>query len=460
MKQISRSYYNFLCQTLKRFVFLSLLSLIPFTARAENKITISGISSGGFMASQMATTYSSQISGVGTVAGGFFYCAQNHLQEKIQEGRHYPFVGTRNLFLFEPGSQFYGDVITGQAAFQPETDNWFTPSVGNPIYQAVSICMQNPMLAKLPDLGQFEKNGLIDPVENLKSQQIYIYQGDVDTVVNPAMAKRLLEFYTQNQVDLKQIKTKTLPGAHNFPTDKKNLIGCGDQKMPYISSCDFNLAQDMLEHLLQKKLERTETNLLENLHRVDQNLEPMNESLPQQDWKSPIPSVASYGYLYASQACLENPASCELHIALHGCEMSDSFDHELHQKYQDQVVKTQVVGMIREKKNIPFWLSSISPANDERKLSYGTLKFAALSGYAELAEKNNLMVLFPQTWITAKNYPYNPKGCWDWFGVNGPDYATNKGVETSWLMDYAKRVRSTPKKYVLSLPPEFGEIGK
>lgn len=83
-----------------------ILALKPtsFADAVESKPTISGISSGAFMAVQMATIYSSQFSGLGTVAGGFFYCAKNHLQEKIWEG-DLTFLGSKNLFLYSNMSQ-------------------------------------------------------------------------------------------------------------------------------------------------------------------------------------------------------------------------------------------------------------------------------------------------------------------------------------------------------------------
>lgn len=460
MKQFSHFFENLIGRAFNRptlFVICSLMGLSA-TAHAETKkISISGISSGAFMAVQMGTIYSSQINGVGSVAGGFFYCAQNHLQEKIEEGRQNLFLGTKNLFLFQPSPKFFKDIITGQAVFSKK-DEWFSPAPANPIYQAVGVCMQNPNFATMPDLEKFEKDGLIDKAKNLKSQKVYIYHGDNDSVVDPQMQTRLEEFYVQNGVEKKQIKIKKLVGGHNFPTNKKNLNACDNQSVPYVSSCKFNVAQDMLQHLTGKKLLTGSANL-KNLYRVDQNLEPQNEALKQAEWKAPAQSLAPYGYLYASEKCLNSPSSCEVHVALHGCEMSDSFDTAFDKRYQDQVAQTQVVGMRTEAQRNVFTPTSW-PVIEERQIKYGALKFAMLSGYIELAENNDLIVLFPQTWITTENYPYNPKGCWDWFGATGSDYATNKGAEASWLSQYIQNISKQPKKYILSTAPDFAEAKK
>ena len=42
------------------------------------------------------------------------------------------------------------------------------------------------------------------------------------------------------------------------------------------------------------------------------------------------------------------------------------------------------------------------------------------------ALQNNMIVLYPQA-ISA-HLPYNPKGCWDWWGYCGIDYASKPGV--------------------------------
>ncbi len=440
-------------------VFVFSVFSIFISVQVQAKLTISGISSGAFMATQMGTIYSSEFSGVGSVAGGFFYCAQNHMQEKIKEGQKYPFLGQKNLFLFEPSSDFFLDAIMGKifTSLHPN-HKWVIPSAKNPIYQAVSICLRNPILANSPDLTEFAKKGLIDNPDQIKNQKIYIYQGDHDQVVQPRMAQRLEEFYIEHQVASSQIKVKTLPGGHNFPTAKPGLNECQNQAIPYVSSCKFNLAEDMLQHILGQKLFSRKANLA-NLYRIDQNLEPVNENLKPEDWKSPANSLGAYGYLYASKKCLDSPASCQLHVALHGCEMSDSFDPDLDERYSEQVSRTQILSMLSSKEQDLSLLKN-RPLNDERKLNYGTLKFATLSGYIELAERNDLMILFPQTWIRTENYPYNPKGCWDWFGANNSQYATNKGIETSWLMAYVRNVSIEPKKYIMSTKPSFDEIRK
>src|SRR5690554_7884399 len=55
----------------------ALLLFLFTTAAFANSVTVSGISSGAYMAQQFHTAYSETVSGVGIVAGGPYYCAQN-----------------------------------------------------------------------------------------------------------------------------------------------------------------------------------------------------------------------------------------------------------------------------------------------------------------------------------------------------------------------------------------------
>ncbi|MFD1971870.1 hypothetical protein ACFSJ1_22785 [Trinickia caryophylli] len=48
---------------------------LPPLAADAKQVTVSGLSSGAFMAGQFGVAYSASIAGVGIVAGGPFYCA-------------------------------------------------------------------------------------------------------------------------------------------------------------------------------------------------------------------------------------------------------------------------------------------------------------------------------------------------------------------------------------------------
>ncbi|CAF0812701.1 unnamed protein product [Rotaria sordida] len=64
---------------------------------------------------------------------------------------------------------------------------------------------------------------------------------------------------------------------------------------------------------------------------------------------------------------------------------------------------------------------SLSVGDISRKWFIGDT-FITKTGYLEVAELNNLIVLFPQVAPTP-SFPLNPMGCWDWWGANTPQYA-------------------------------------
>jgi poly(3-hydroxybutyrate) depolymerase len=55
------------------------------------------------------------------------------------------------------------------------------------------------------------------------------------------------------------------------------------------------------------------------------------------------------------------------------------------------------------------------------------------SGYNDVAETNNIVVLYPQTveWSdsTFSSYQQNPRGCWDWWGYSGEDFSRRSGKQ-------------------------------
>ncbi|HEX7673711.1 MAG TPA: alpha/beta fold hydrolase [Bdellovibrio sp.] len=416
----------------RRSVIVLLLAL-PLPSFAA--YTVSGISSGGFMASQMATIYSDQISGVATVAGGVFYCAQNTYQENLAA------YGSTGFFQFGFTSEGVLKIVD-PFQLSPLTDKTnkkpaLEPLPQNPMYQAMTVCMNHPEGTHQPEnlkdggrremnldfLKDFENHGAIAPLANIANQRVLIYHGSNDEVVQASMAEKLNQFYSRLGVPSNSIKMVYSSGNHNFPTTRTDGIDCAEAKTPYIANCNLDIAGQILNHLLDRNLIRGEFKE-ENLYKVTQVNAPR--------------SVASYGYLYANTFCLKNPAACDLHVALHGCKMSDSFDDNFQTAYEAKVQLTHVLSV----QDYEF---------SAHKPQMGAYRFAHDSGYGEYAEpvQNRIMIYFPQTQVTTDNFPGNPKGCWDWYGWTGANYATNQGQESSWLIEQMRKVKSQPKSLII-----------
>lgn len=398
--------------------------------------TISGISSGGFMASQMSVIYSNQISGVATVAGGVFYCAQNTFQDNLNQ------YGSLGFFSYAVSNEILNSsvqmLMTPENVDMPDFNHALLPSTSNPLYQAMAVCMANPHSAlgasidsngnatpmNLDFLSSMQSNNQIAPLANISQQRVLIYQGTADHTVNPAMAYKLQEFYTRLGVNDNALKMVSGDGgAHNFPTDRSDGTACNSEEIPFMANCNRDLAGDVLQHLLNRTMTKTTANMA-HLYTVQQ--------------VSPPVSVAAYGYLYANDFCLNNPSQCDVHVALHGCEMSDFYDDNFEKLYESKVQVSHVIQVTDDE------LSARVP-------KMGTLIFAQKSGYAEYAEDpaNHVMIYFPQTQITSANYPGNPKGCWDWYGWTGASYATAQGAEPSWLIKQIQIVATNPGSLII-----------
>jgi poly(3-hydroxybutyrate) depolymerase len=95
------------------------------------------------------------------------------------------------------------------------------------------------------------------------------------------------------------------------------------------------------------------------------------------------------GYVYVPASCAAQ-RPCRVHVAFHGCQQN------------------------------------ASTIGDD---------YYSHAGYNEWADTNDLIVLYPQTIASgrynnpASSIPYNPNGCWDWWGYTGESYARKDGPQ-------------------------------
>ena len=112
--------------------------------------------------------------------------------------------------------------------------------------------------------------------------------------------------------------------------------------------------------------------------------------------------MANIGYAYVPTSCQTND-DCDIHVAFHGC-----------------VQNLSKIGM----------------------------KFVELTQYQEVAESNNMIIMFPQA-ETSTFMPSNPNGCWDWWGYSESSsflnpaykYATKQGFQMNQVMGHVKALR-------------------
>jgi hypothetical protein len=240
--------------------------------------SISGISSGAFMAVQFGVAWSSIIKGVGVVAGGPYYCAQASAADFV---------------------------------------NGFTL----PVATATGPCMVGPppdLQPMIAELNAKASEGQIDPVENIKRQKIYLFHGYNDAVVAKSITDATAEFYGHYMSDTERgnlYYQESLGAGHSFvvmtPTER-GLNACPANRSPYIDECGYDQAGVILQHIYGALHPGTVGVPGGSIQSFDQNRyagEHTADAL----------SMADEGYVYIPSAC-EHGAPCRVHIALHGCQ--------------------------------------------------------------------------------------------------------------------------------------------
>jgi hypothetical protein len=268
---------------LLRFILvLAEPSLEPATAEAGGaalgaynadigESSISGISSGAFMAVQFATAWSGTIKGVGIIAGGPYYCAQN-------------------------------TAIGG-----------LTGNIGA-ILTATGPCTAGPPPALEPLIKQTDdwaRSSDIDDTHHIAAQKIYIFDGYNDAVVDRTVTDATRRFYLHYLSDLNRgnLFYQTAIGAGHAQVTLAYGLECSANHDYFIDRCHYDQAGIILQYIYGALQPR--------------NAEPSGEliAFDQREFTLPASpasySLAETGYVYlpASCAALE---PCRVHIALHG----------------------------------------------------------------------------------------------------------------------------------------------
>ena len=231
--------------------------------------SVSGLSSGGFMAVQFDVAFSSFVKGAGIVAGGPYYCAR-------------------------------GDVQTATSVCSCVPFGCFMPGM-----------IDTPSLIRITD--QNAGRGLIDPVANLARHRIWLFSGTADTAVPPRVMNELDTYY-RNYIDPSQIAYENrIPAEHAQPTDDFGNA-CGTRADPYINDCDYDGAGQLLRWIYGPLSPRNDGALGGSFVQFDQTEFLANPTSHGMD---------TTGWAYVPAACREDEP-CRLHVVFHGCQQYQS----------------------------------------------------------------------------------------------------------------------------------------
>lgn len=230
---------------------------LPALRIERGGITVSGFSSGGYMAVQLQVAYSATFRGVGAVAAGPYLCAEGSA------------LHANARCLGRDGADIPVERLVAT------TRRWAAQS-------------------------------RIDPLPHLRGVRAYLFSGRHDSVVRPA-ATHALQRYLAAFVPAERLRlSDDVPTEHGMVTDDHGRP-CGHRGTPYINDCDFDLAGELLTHLYGPLQPRNDGPLHGRFLEFDQHeFEPGR-------------GMAGRGWLFVPHACTRHGPPCRLHVVLHGC---------------------------------------------------------------------------------------------------------------------------------------------
>ena len=222
----------------------------------RTQASVSGLSSGAFMAVQFHTAYSADVMGAGVVAGGPYNCAYVN-------------------------------------------------------FGSIDTCMQGAPRGEASYAGAqgFAELGEIDGTDNLRRARVYVFSGTKDAVVAQPVVDATYYYYQAAGVPKSHIQyVRTVPAGHAFITPSYGG-DCSKNASPYINHCTvkgrgYDQAGAILSQIYGT-LNAPAGKPAGRLIAFDQ---------------APFGGLAmgDQGFLYVPRSC-DQGAACRVHVVFHGC---------------------------------------------------------------------------------------------------------------------------------------------
>jgi poly(3-hydroxybutyrate) depolymerase len=220
--------------------------------------TVSGLSSGAFMAVQLQVAFSSAISGAGIVAGGPYDCADQSL------------------------------------------------------WRALFVCMDPFFVDADPD-SSFESmkalaaENRIDPLQDILHDRLYLFHGKADDTVARSTMDALRQTYKLLGVTAANVIYVTdVDVGHGFVVEQ-GPVACDATRPDFLIDCDFDQAGDILNQLYG--------DLTPPVDARDQGFVIFDQA----GYTEGAPGMDDLAFVYVPADCAAGER-CRLHIALHGCQ--------------------------------------------------------------------------------------------------------------------------------------------
>lgn len=234
--------------------------------------------------------------------------------------------------------------------------------------------------------------GGIDDPKNLAGQRIWLFHGKLDTKVARQAMDGLRAYYLNYVEPWNVFYMDDLAAPHAQINDDYGQPADFENTDDHIIDLDYDAPGELLQLIYGTLHDNKDVYHLDHLLPFDQSeFVGYWEGETFKRLRPESVGLANTGYVYIPSDY--EPDKGRVHVAFHGCD-----------QYADE-----------------------------------TMGFVKESGYNEWAEKNNIIILYPQSIGTS--VPFNPKGCWDWFGYAAPtayrtQYARKNGYQIGavWRM--------------------------
>ena len=257
---------------------------------------------------------------------------------------------------------------------------------GNEAYWGASCATGNgvPVSSLVNYTNQQAAAATIDPTSNIAGKPIYMFSGTLDTVNYQGTMDDLYSYYKSFTATANIVYNDTTAAEHAWITPD-SMVPCSYLEAPYMNHCGFDAERTFLTQFYGTLNARNNGTLGGSFIQFNQDAFCPNSHCA-------AISMDSTGWLFVPKNCAQGQA-CRLLVALHGCSQNQE--------------------------------------------TIGTT-FVQYAGINEWADSNNIIVLYPQT-INA-SVPYNPYGCWDWWGYTNGNYALKSGPQMAAIMAEVNRL--------------------
>ncbi|MBV8360056.1 MAG: depolymerase [Deltaproteobacteria bacterium] len=238
---------------------------LPASQADPARTSISGLSSGAFMAVQYSVAFSSSTLGVGVVAGGPYNCAY------VNAG-------------------------------------------------GIATCLQGaPLAAASYDAAvDFAALGQIDPVGNLAKEHVYLFSGTDDPVVKQSVMDSVRDFYNLAHIPATNlVYVNNVAAGHAFISANAGNL-CATTASPYVNQCTVGSG-----------LYDQPAAILTQIYGTLKAKAPAPSAKPiafdQAEFAASAADMAQTGYVYIPASCQSTAGKgCAVHVVFHGCQQGAS----------------------------------------------------------------------------------------------------------------------------------------